>query len=365
MLRFRSSIRRPVRRHGSDRYILITLFSFAASVIITRLFLGMTGYPQLGNQEIHIAHVLWGGLLLFFAALMPLLFANRWIYTLGSILAGIGVGLFIDEVGKFITTNNNYFYPLAAPIIYAFFLLTVLIYIRIRRQTPRDPRTELYKTLDALEEVIEHDLDFDERINLENRLHFIANQKDEPDLAHLADELLKVLPTLPLVPERPTIWEKISRFWYNYESSWISQARLKAILIGGLFALGWVAFINMAKALPIGPSKTTLEQEMIRMINSGQVRNAGGLNWFIARLALETGVGTLIIVAAGLLLAGKDRAGILMGSLAMLLSLTTVNLLIFYFDQFSTIFLALIELITFIGLRYYNQKYIRLKAVVV
>jgi len=75
--------------------------------------------------------VLWGGLILFIAALLPLLFTNQWIYTTSAVLSGLGVGLFMDEVGKFITQTNDYFYPPAAPIIYAFFLLVVLIYVDI------------------------------------------------------------------------------------------------------------------------------------------------------------------------------------------------------------------------------------------
>src|SRR5215471_9422571 len=106
MQRFSSQIRRPVRRQGAEQYLLVILVSFAGSVTLTRLFLALTGYPQLGGGELHIAH-----------ALVPLVFANRWAYLLGAALAGVGVGLFIDEVGKFMTRTNNYFYPLAAPIV--------------------------------------------------------------------------------------------------------------------------------------------------------------------------------------------------------------------------------------------------------
>ncbi len=140
MNRLFSHIQTLVKREGAESYLLYSLLSFAASVSLTRLFLELTGYPQLGNSELHIAHVLWGGLLLFIAALLPLLLANRWVYTVGGMLGGAGVGLFIDEVGKFITQSNDYFYPPAAPIIYAFFLLVVLLYLRVRRTASEDPR---------------------------------------------------------------------------------------------------------------------------------------------------------------------------------------------------------------------------------
>src|SRR4051812_29696024 len=99
MIRKTRSVRTPVRRESSERYILLSLVSFAASVVLTRTFLQLTGYPQLGNSQLHIAHVLWGGLLLFIASLLPLILANRWVFNLTAILSGVGVGLFIDEVG--------------------------------------------------------------------------------------------------------------------------------------------------------------------------------------------------------------------------------------------------------------------------
>ena len=51
-----------------------------------------------------------------------------------ALLVGAGVGLFIDEVGKYITTTNDYFFPIAAPIIYAVFMLSVLLLLAVRER---------------------------------------------------------------------------------------------------------------------------------------------------------------------------------------------------------------------------------------
>jgi hypothetical protein len=188
-----SWIRYPVRREGAERYLQITLLSFAASVTLTRLFLEITGYPQLGNDTYHIAHVLWGGLVLFAASLLPLIYANRWVYPLIALLSGIGMGLFIDEVGKFITQTNDYFNPLAAPIVYALFMLTVLLYYQIRKQPSRGPREELYRAFDAMEEVLDHDLDEEECAELIERLRYVSQEAEvtgQPEFARLAMDLL-------------------------------------------------------------------------------------------------------------------------------------------------------------------------------
>ena len=148
----RSSIRSPrfVRRFMAEHYLLLSVVVFAATVILTRLFLEMTGYPQMGNQTFHIAHVLWGGLILFVATLIALTFADRDVYQVVAILSGIGMGLFIDEVGKFITRSNDYFYPLAAPIIYGVFLISVFVYLEIRSFRPVSYRQSLYTSLEMM-----------------------------------------------------------------------------------------------------------------------------------------------------------------------------------------------------------------------
>ena len=59
MNRYYPAVRRPVRRPGAEQFLLVMLLSFALSVSLTRLFLELTGYPQLGGGDLHIAHLLW------------------------------------------------------------------------------------------------------------------------------------------------------------------------------------------------------------------------------------------------------------------------------------------------------------------
>lgn len=352
-------VRTPVRRRGADAYLLWMLLSFAASVALTRLFLKLTGYPQLGGGTIHIAHVLWGGLFLFAAALLPLILANRWVYPTGALLAGVGIGLFIDEVGKFITQSNDYFYPPAAPIIYAFFLLTVLLYLQVRRPPSSDARAELYHALEALEEVLDHDLAEEEKADLEARLTQVSSKGDRPDLARLAGLLHGFLDSesLHLAPEPPTFWKRMLTWLQSLEDRWVDRRRLRALLVLSLAGLGLLALADLGRLVLGALTPGGLDLRIAELIAVGHVASASGLSWLSGRVALEGVVGMLLLVAAGLLIGGRERVGLGLGYLGLLLSLTTVNLLVFYFDQFSTIILAMTQFVVLLGVLYYRRRF--------
>jgi len=102
------------------------LIAGVSSVLITRAFLILAGFPQLNPGGLHIAHMLWGGLFML-AALYILLSSNHPnIKYSTSILGGVGFGLFIDELGKFITKDHNYFYKPTYAIIYVIFIMLFL-----------------------------------------------------------------------------------------------------------------------------------------------------------------------------------------------------------------------------------------------
>ena len=102
---------------------LTTFFVAAvATVVLTRSFLAATGYPQVGGGGLHVAHVLWGGLLLTAAVITTIAFLSPTAKPVAAVTGGVGFGLFIDEVGKFLTKNVNYFYKPAIAIIYICFV---------------------------------------------------------------------------------------------------------------------------------------------------------------------------------------------------------------------------------------------------
>jgi hypothetical protein len=352
---------KPIRRDHAERYLLITLLSFAASVSLTRLFLSLTGYPQIGNGELHIAHLLWGGLLLFIGCLLPLIFANRWALDLGAFLGGAGVGLFIDEVGKFITRSNDYFYPTAAPIIYAVFLLTVLLYITVKRDNAHNLRKEMFGVLEDLEEVVDSDLNEVERDSMLSRLEEVKNASRDADLTWLAQNLHHYLSNrnLQIVPESPSIWERIHARWLAFERTWLTRTRFKAILTGGLLVWGLWSLLMPVDVLLLSHNLTQTQGFLFGLINISSVDNPAALIWFQARIGLEGAMGLLLLISASLLVSGKEQAGIALGRITLLIDLTIVNLLVFYFDQFSTIINAVFQFVLIIGMLHYYRRFLQ------
>jgi hypothetical protein len=356
--------RKPVQHWDAERYVRILLVSFGASVVLTRLFLTLTGFPQIGGGELHIAHLLWGGLLLFVAALLMLIFANHWLYRLSSVLAGVGVGLFIDEVGKFITKSNDYFYPLALPVIYAFFLVTLLIYLRVRRfQVVSEPRAELYQALERIQHILDRQLTAHERSELEAQLERVASQDDAPDdLLTFARVLQQYLETgvLNLAPETLSVWAWLSHRALEFEAKFIGRARLKFIIVAGLGVLGLFDLIDLLRIGVAAVSPEYISKVAQTLLNSGQIKGAAGLNWFFIQLGLEGVVGLLMLISSVLIGVGREKLGTELGYISLLLSLTVVNLLIFYFDQFGNIVLTFIQVGLLLAVLHYRRHYLRL-----
>jgi len=137
-----------VRNVRTGTHLTTFVVAAVSTILITRLFLRLSGYPQIGTEGgLHIAHMLPGGLLMLAALVLLLAFIGPVVRPAASLVGGIGFGLFIDEVGKFVTADNDYFYRPAASIMYVVFVLLVLG-VQFLGRRPFDPREHLANAVD-------------------------------------------------------------------------------------------------------------------------------------------------------------------------------------------------------------------------
>jgi hypothetical protein len=342
----RLGLRRPVRREGAEHYLFLTLVSFAATVMATRVYLELTGYPRIGGGELHVAHALFGGFFLFAATLLPIVLAGRRVYRTAAVLGGIGIGLFIDEVGKFITTRNDYFYPAAAPLIYATFLLAVLVYLRVRRQIKPDSRSLLLTSLQLLEEAVDSDLQDDERDSLRDRLAAAAADAPLEDQRRLASALLAFVQSreLAIAPDEVSRLQPLLNWWAAHRDDWIGGRGARAVLLVALLVSGVRAVIDLGAAISqiggVDPNTSTrlFSLDMLHLVVEG-----------IAGALLLAG--SLLMI-----LTGKDGLGSSLAEYGLLVSLALADLASFYLRQFATVEVALFHGLLLFGVVAFRRQ---------
>jgi hypothetical protein len=119
----------------------VFLYTAVSTVLVVRTLLAVTGYPQVGGNGLHVAHVLWGGLLMAVAIVLVEMLPGTQIRVRAAFLGGIGFGLFIDEVGKFLTKDVNYFFRPAIAIIYVVFVGGyIVVRLAVQRRVLSDRR---------------------------------------------------------------------------------------------------------------------------------------------------------------------------------------------------------------------------------
>ncbi len=330
-----------VRRNNAESYLLISLIAFAVTVIVTRIFLQLAGFPQLGNDVLHFAHALWGGLILIVAAYLPLAYTNRRIIEISALLSGVGIGLFIDEIGKFITQSNDYFFPPALSLIYGFFLITVFVYLYFRKSHKESPRKAMYHILEELQDAIDGDLDTAEAARIEELLT-IARESEQEEILSLADAVNSYMKKEKknLIAAEPTFWKKIS---IRIESI---GKRLGRPLHRGMISmimLLWI-IITFSYVVVLLDSDANLLPQVLK--------------WRSPLLFLQILIGIFLIIAAMTWLLKKEETGLNFAVVAFLLSLVAVQTLYFYISQFSAITATLIQFIFLQILISYRKWYL-------
>lgn len=332
--------RSPVRRNNAEDYLLTSLVTFAVTVILTREFLQLAGFPQIGNSVLHIAHALWGGLFLFIAVLFPFAFSNHWAFQASALLSGLGIGLFIDEVGKFITQANDYFFPPALSLVYAFFLLMALVYLQFRRPNKEDPRQAMYHTFEELLDLLDGDLDAQEADRIKTRLS-IALQSEEKRIVSLARAINTVIQAEEFTEAEPGILRRLGeRLGQLGRRLGRDTHRIIILLVLALWVVIVAGFITI---LLLGVS--TVDSQV--------------LQWRVPLLTIQAVVGVLMVAALILWVMKEEERGLQFAIYGFLLSLVALQTLYFYLSQFSALSATLVQIAFLQILFTYRRWYLR------
>ncbi|HEY4864015.1 MAG TPA: hypothetical protein VIK45_00750 [Candidatus Dormibacteraeota bacterium] len=248
---------------------LLELFMVAAvsAVLLIRFGLGLTGYPQLGGAGLHVAHMLWGGLLMVVALFLLLVYLGQRVVRLAAVCAGLGFGIFIDELGKFITSDNNYFYRPAMALIYLIFLALFLLLRAVERKREWSDETYLINALVLLQEAVLHEMD---SIEHRNALTMLRSVRDAP--AGIAAPLGALMEALaPAQHRRRSAWE---RAWRRARvaghralgSAWLARTIAILFCLRALFFLATVIVLTLALVLRTGPGGSPIQLQPMALV---------------------------------------------------------------------------------------------------
>ena len=193
-----------IRDFDAGEYFEFFVVSAITAILAIRLFLRLTGYPQLGGEGLHIAHMLWGGLLMLVAILVMFTLLGKTSMRVAVILGGFGFGTFIDEMGKFVTSDHDYFFKPTFALIYFVFIIIIVLWQAVRQGRDYHEREYLMNAARQVEEMIQQDLDEEEKKQM---LYYLSKSDSQsPLVAGLQQAVL----SQQLVPvPHPGWWKKM------------------------------------------------------------------------------------------------------------------------------------------------------------
>jgi hypothetical protein len=342
------------RRIPAVSYIEYFLVSAISAVLVIRLFLELTGYPQVGGDSLHIAHMLWGGLLMLVSIILLLSFIGRAVENISAVIGGIGFGTFIDEIGKFLTKDNDYFFQPSVAIIYLIFILIFLVIRAIQRRSEYSSQEYLLNAIRELEELAINDLNSE---NNERALDYLnrSNYRTplSEDIKKVLTESAEIISPSVNVYQRAkakirSIYLKVADlpiFKYGIIAFFLFQFTIQLILIITFIFFGSEG-VEKYLSFQIFQNIT----EKINHISFVEVAEISSV--FLS--------GVFIFMGTWLLPKSRLKA-YRMFERSILISIFITQVFIFYKEQFGALIGLTFNLIILVGLKYMIRREITLK----
>jgi len=286
--------------------------------MLTRAFLAATGYPQLGGGGLHVAHVLWGGLLMALGFVVLLSFVGPAVRPLGALLGGVGFGLFVDEIGKFVTSDNDYFYEPTAALIYVVVVGLVLVAEALHGRTPHRPVEYLAAAADHAVSGLAGGFTPRTRAQAHRLLARAGDEHGAPEVEALLNAVDDDPSELPNPIAAVSAW-LVRASARTVSARFVPQATVAVLLLtaSGTLARGLVAWGKGAD-----------------------------LGWWVIGGVVAGASVTTVLAVRGLVLVRRDRhAGYVLFRRAVLVSLLVTQVFVFRLEQWAAVTGLLLDLL--------------------
>lgn len=312
------------------------LISSVASILVIRFYLHLAHYPQIGGNGLHIAHMLWGGFFMLTALVLLFSFLTNRVKSIAAVIGGIGFGTFIDELGKFITNDNNYFFQPTIALIYVIFILLYLVSRYLQREQNYSKETYVINAMEAIKEVVLHDLDHKEEALAKMYLGF-CDQKEQ-----FIKSLAKMLEEAEVLSQKkPNIAQRVFIKTHEKYLQLIKTSKMQTVIIIGFLLVGFVA---IAQALVV--------TEFIRQVFiNGTYPKISDLSFAETGDLIFSTISGLFIIAGAIVIRRSRLKAYQLFRTAILISLFLTQFFIFYDVQFEALIGFTINILLFVTLQ--------------
>lgn len=312
------------------------LISSVASILAIRFYLYLTNYPQIGGNGLHIAHMLWGGFLMLIALMLLFSFLTNRVKIIAAIIGGIGFGTFIDELGKFITNDNNYFFQPTIALIYVIFILLYLVSRYLQREQKHNEETYVINAMEAIKEVVLRDLDHKEEALARIYLSF-CNQKEQ-----FIKTLTRMLEEAEVLPQKkPNIAQRVFIKTHEMYLQLIKKSKIQTIIIILFLFIGFVAVVQ-----------AVIVTEFIRQVFiNGTYPSVKDLSFAETGDLIFSTISGLFIIAGVVVIRKSRLRAYQLFRTAILISLFLTQFFIFYDIQFEALIGFTINILLFVTLQ--------------
>jgi len=313
-----------IRTTDVSRNLDLFLAFAVAGVLGNRFFLVVTGYPQLGNGTLHISHAIWGGLMMVTAIVVAVAFIAPAGRTVVAVLGGAGFGWFVDELGKFITRDVNYFFRPTLALIYSVFVVMYLVFRSLERRKFR-AEEGILNALEALKSAAIGRLEEPQR---QGALRLLDATCGDDPLTPKVRDLLHHVATIPK-PAPARLTRMGHRLLRLYEG-WTERSGFVPTIIAFFVVL---ALFDVAQVLVITLSRT-------------------GLHDFLHWATVISSVVSLLFVIVGACLLPRSRlAAFRWFEAGVLVAIFITQVFLFADDQLGGVLSLAVTLAVWVGLR--------------